>query len=172
MAINDNSIDGIFALEAFTRMKDKNRFLQETSRILKQNKKLVIEDAFLLKKPSNYFSKLAYDIQCNTRKLTSIESIEDLKNYLKELNFDDIKIKDITRNSWLSYLIVNLKLLSYAIFSRSKKKPEYKNDNITNKKPSYSKYVSIYVLILCFSALFLLLDRTIRMLAITAVKKK
>jgi len=172
MAITDNSIDGIFALEAFTRMKDKKRFLQEASKILKQNKKLVIEDVFLIKKPTNYFTKLAYDAHCKTWKLTSIESIDDFKYYLKDLNFNDIKIKDITKNSWLSYFIINLKFLSYAIFSRPKKKTVYPKDKVSNKKPPFSKYVSIYILIMYFSSVFLFLNRTIRMLAITAVKKK
>lgn len=172
IAINDNSIDGIFVLEAFNRMKNNKRFLQEASRILKQNKKLVIEDAFLQKKPSNYFSKLAYDVHCKTWKLNSIKSIDDFKTYLKDSNFENIKIKDITKNSWLSYFIINLKFLSYAIFSRSKKKAVYPKDKISKKKPSFSKYVSIYILIMYFSSIFLFLNRTIRMMAITAVKKK
>jgi ubiquinone/menaquinone biosynthesis C-methylase UbiE len=163
--------DGIFALEALTRTKDKIRFLREAFRILKKNKKLVIDDAFLIKKPSNYITKKAYSAYCITWNIPFVDSLDDFKNYLKDLNFGDIKIIDITKNSRFSFFIINLKFLFYAIFSKSKIKRDEKKNMQKNDKSLISTNMYLYIIILFFSSMILLLNRNIGKIVITAIKK-
>lgn len=172
IGIADNSIDGIFALEALTRTKDKKKFLEEAYRILKKNKKLVIDDAFLLKKPSNYFTKFSYYAYCKTWKIPSVDYLQDFKTLLEDLKFYDINIKDITKNSRLSFFIINLKMLIYTIFLRPKGKKENIEKKITSDKSFISKNMFIYIIIMFSSSMLLILNRNIGKLVITAVKKK
>lgn len=167
----DNFVDGVFTIEALTRFKDKKRFLQEANRILKKNKKLVIDEVFLLKKPSKHFMKLAYDAYCTAWKIPYVESLKDFKNYLENLRFDDVKTMDITKNSWLSFVMVFLEFMSNAIFSRPYRRTDNIVCKITNKKSTISKNLYIYLMVMFSSSMFLLLNHNIRKIVITAIKK-
>ena len=169
--ITDNSIDGIFAIEAITRTKDKKRFLQEAYRILKQNKKLVIDDAFLIKKPSNYFTKKAYKAYCKTWNIPFMDSLNDFITYLKDLEFGDIKVIDITKNTRFSFFIINLKFLIYAIFSRPKQKKENTENKIINEKSLIKTNIYLYIITMFFSSMIVILNHNICKIVITAIKK-
>jgi ubiquinone/menaquinone biosynthesis C-methylase UbiE len=169
--LSDNFVDGIFTIEALTRFKDKKRFLQEANRILKKNKKLVIDEVFLIKKPSNHFMKLAYDAYCATWKIPYVESLKEFKTYLENLRFDDVKTMDITKNSWLSFFMVFLEYMSNAIFSRPDRRTKKLVCKITDKKSPISKNLSIFLMIRFSTSMFLLLNHNIRKIVITAIKK-
>ncbi len=172
IGINDNSVDGIFAIEALTRTKDKKRFLKEAYRILKQNKKLVIDDAFLIKKPSNYFTKIAYNAYCKTWNIPSVDNLKDFKTYLEDLKFSDIKIIDITKNSRFSFFMINLKFLINTIFSKSKRKKENIENKIINEKSLISTNMYLYIIIMFFSSMIVILNHNIGKIVIIAVKEK
>lgn len=167
----DKFVDGIFTIEALTRLKDKKRFLKETNRILKKNKKLVIDEVFLLKKPYKHFMKLAYDAYCMAWEIPYVESLKDFKTYLDNLRFDDVKTMDITKNSWLSFFMVYLEWLSNAIFSRTDRRKENITCKITNKKSPILKNLYINFMIMFSTSILLLLNHNIRKIVITAIKK-
>lgn len=172
IGLKDKSIDGIFAIESITRANDIKRFLVEASRILKLNGKIVIDDAFIFKKPSNYFTKLVYNAYCKTWKIPSMESFEIFKTNLEELKFNDIKIKEITKNTWLSFFIINLKFLIYSIFSNPGQKIEMTEKNTMNEKSSILTNSFIHTFLMFSTSIILILNRNVRKVVITAVKKE
>jgi len=171
IGLKDKSIDGIFAIESITRANDIKRFLQEASRILKINGKIVIDDAFIFRKPSRYLTKLVYKAYCKTWKIPSMESFEIFKTDLKELKFYDIKIKEITKNTWLSFFIINLKFLIYSFFSNPGQKIKSTENNAINEKSSILNNSLVHTFLMFSTSIILILNRNVRKVIITAVKK-
>ena len=163
----DNHFDGIFAIESFIRAKNKKIFLTEAFRILKPNKKLVIDDVFLRKKPSNRIIKNLYYEYAITWRIPTLEAISDIKLDLKEVGFKDIKIIDITKNSKLSFLILNIRWLIDSLFPKTKYKEEKTEEN--TKTLMYNPL--FYWIIKFLIPVVLGLSGNLRYMIITAVKK-
>lgn len=166
IGIINNYFDGIFAIQSFGRANDKKQFLHEAYRILKPNKKILIDDAFMNKKPDKYFIKLLYDIYCTSWEVPYIQDIENFKFYLKEVGFGNIQVTDTTKNVGLSFLIIGLKWLSFYLYGGT-------NNQSKTEKTLYKKNKdSIPSVILKFMApIILALTNNLKFMTVTAVKK-
>ena len=109
----NNYFDGICVIESVCHAYDKKKFLREMYRILKSEGKLVVIDGFLRKQPTSYFCKIAYDYFCKEYMIPFFEKIEIFKSDLSETGFTDIKVRYITKNIFVSFIIQNLRTLSY-----------------------------------------------------------
>lgn len=167
IGLTDNCFDGVFAIESFIRAKNKKTFLQEAFRVLKPNKKLAIDDVFLRKKPSNRIIKNLYYEYAITWRIPTLDVIADIKSDLKEAGFKDIRIIDITKNSKLSFLIINIRWLIGSLFSKAKHKEAKTKEN--KKTLTYSPL--LYWIIKFLIPLVLGLGGNLRYMIITAVKK-
>lgn len=176
VSIIDNCLDGIFAIQSFAQAKDKRKFLMEAHRVLKPNGKLIIDDAFLIKKPSNYFIKRAYMVYCKLWNISYLEFLEDFKSSLQEIGFSEIKVLDVTKNVRLSFFINTLKWIAYSLYAgREKKVGKKKLDKMEEKTRinnhstagnRFSGSITIFLL-----SLLLILTRYHRVFAIAAVKR-
>jgi ubiquinone/menaquinone biosynthesis C-methylase UbiE len=172
IGIINNYFDGIFAIQSVNRVRDKKKLLKEFSRVLKPDKKIIIDDIFLTKKPSKHFLKLAYNLYCKKYIYSSIETLEDFKSYLVDSGFDNIKAYDITKKFWLTFYITGLKWFIFRINFRRKKITEsVENEILINKKNSILNNLFINFFIETFIPIPFILNRSIRMMTITAVKK-
>jgi ubiquinone/menaquinone biosynthesis C-methylase UbiE len=160
----DTAFDGVFALESVNYAEDKKRFVMEAHRILKPGNKLVVIDGFLTKKPSNYFMRVAYEYY---RKIWVVPHMTDFQAFiihLKTAGFEDIAVRDISKQIRLSFIIGFLKNLSYFLSMGIKKSSKSKHTRLT-RNPFINCILSI------FSPLLVNSSRMVRYLTITACKK-
>jgi tocopherol O-methyltransferase len=159
----DNSFDGIFVLESLCYAEDKKNVLKKFYKILKPNAKLVVIDTFLTGKSLTYFVRKAYDFDCTRAALPPMKKIDDFKLYLKEVGFNKIKTKDITKNIRWSFFIMSF--ISFIGFLKRMKYMKPKARYIT-------KSIFLHFIMMIFSPFFISLSRTSKNMAITAVKKE
>ena len=127
--------DGIFALESCAYATDHDTFLQEMNRVLKPGGRLVIIDGFRTPKKLSSFMKKIYQRYCFGYGNINLGKITDYEEILRENNFSDIIIKDISKNIRRS--IIDFALIE---FSNILKKI---NDDIDPKKSNrYLKQLS------------------------------
>jgi ubiquinone/menaquinone biosynthesis C-methylase UbiE len=176
LGIIDNHFDGIFIVQAFMRSFDKKKFLHEAYRVLKANKKIVIDDVFLKKKPSNFIMRKSYYVYTKIWKIPSIEAIDDIKKELEAEGFKDIKILDITKSFWLSFMILNIKWVIHSFFPKKitkKEKNDVKTKIVFQKgKKSILDNPFLGEIIKFLSPLPLGLSGNLRYMTIVAVKKE
>ena len=97
----DNFFDRIFALESIIYASDKNKFLDEISRILKPNGKLIIIDTFISKNIINNFTTNVdnywYNRDYSKKQLLSyyVPIEKFIKIYLSK-KFKNIKVNNLT----------------------------------------------------------------------------
>jgi cyclopropane fatty-acyl-phospholipid synthase-like methyltransferase len=94
---NDGSFNVVWAIESVCHAKDKRRFLKEAYRLLKKGGRLVAADAFLKK---NNMTPEEQKIALTFMKGLAVPSAihaEEFKDYLKRLNYKNIKFFDKTR---------------------------------------------------------------------------
>lgn len=166
----NNYFDGAFAIESACHAEDKKEFLLEAYRILKPNKKLVVVDGFLTKKPSNYFIQAAYDFYRKVWVIPHLEVIDDFTSNLEDIGFGNIKLQDISKNVSKAIFISNLKSLAYILYIRMKKKSDPINKKPKSEKRRITKNPIIYITIMIFAPILIALAHTIRYMAITSVK--
>jgi len=167
ISIIDNYFDGIFAIQSFARAKDGRKFLVEAYRLLKPNGKMIIDDIFLIKKPSSNFLKKAYESYCKVWNVPCLEALEEFKSSLKEIGFNEIKILDITKNVRMSFFILILKWFAISLYVRKKETTE--TEAKINKPAAENKFINLVkrgILPLLLNS-----SHTIRYLTIVAVKK-
>ena len=177
IGVIDNYFDGIFTLQAFMRGPDKKKFLQEAYRVLKPNKKLVIDDVFLKKKPSSFIMKNSYNVYLKIWKIPSIEVINKIKSDLEEVGFQDIEVLDITKGFRLSFMILNLKWLIHSFFPKrktNKRKKSVKKQKIVFQKDKKSALDNPFLgeIFKFISPIPLGFSGNLRYMTITAVKKE
>ena len=161
--MSDNFFNGIIAIESVCYAEDKKKFLVESYRILKPNKKIVIIDGFLTKKPSNYFIQTAYNFYCKKWVIPYHEDIDNFKSYLLEIGFENIKIQDISKNIVREFIYSTI----YGISRFFRKKENSTDDQFSTSKKTFNNLI-----VMIFSPILIGLDRTLRYIAITAVKKE
>ncbi len=171
IGISDNYFDGVFALESTCYAENKNSFLLEAARVLKSNRKLVIIDGFLLEKLSGYFPRIAFNYYCEKWKVTNISILRDFILNLQVAGFEEIKVKDITKNILLFIFILYLKGLADYI-----RKEIWRKLNISKMKFDSENHIITrssfkYFLIQIFSPLLILFSHKFRYLAIVSRKK-
>jgi len=159
----DNSFSHVFAIESACYSTDKKRFIQEVARVLKSNGKFVILDGFVRGKKSNYFVQVAYRYYCDGWAVSDFIVIDEFLSHLKDVGFDDVKVRDITNNILLFMLIGWFRGLAYFLFATPSKKRK--------KKKSSNKNPFTYFIIKVFSPILILLSHKLRYIAITSVKK-
>jgi len=177
--------DGIIALESLAYSKDMERFIFEAKRVLKPGKKLVIVDGFLTSALLNPFMQRVYNIYNNKRKamfylendwrrkylysewdkLPDSKSIETLCIYLEKQGFENIVIRNLSKNVRLSsFRYSSIAESPLPIFNSSKKiKSETYEKVKTCSSDSYISYL--------FAKTCLGLKGKIGYYAITAEKK-
>jgi ubiquinone/menaquinone biosynthesis C-methylase UbiE len=168
ISVIDNYFDGIFTLQAFMLGPDKKKFLEEAYRVLKPNKKLVIDDVFLRKKPSGFIMKNSYNVFLKIWKIPSIEPIDKIKSQLETIGFNDIEVLDITKSFRLSFMVLNIKWLIHSIF------PIRKKQKIVFQKGKKSMLDNPFIgeIIKFISPIPLGFSGNLRYMTITAVKKE
>ena len=138
---------------------------EEAYRILKPNKKILIDDAFMSKKPDKYFIKFLYDIYCAGWEVPYLQNIEDFKISLKEIGFKNIQVIDTTKNVGLSFLIIGVKWLSFYLFGGKDNKTK------TEKKSNNNKESIPNVILRFLSPIILALTNNLKFMTVIAQKK-
>jgi MPBQ/MSBQ methyltransferase len=96
-----NSLDGIIAIESscYAGGPNKSDLLKEIHRVLKPGGRFTISDGFIKKNiPEEGFLGQVYRQLCNSWALTELGNIHEVQSYLKHLNFDDLRIEEISMN--------------------------------------------------------------------------
>lgn len=92
------SFDGIFALESMAHAQNKKKFVEEMHRILKKKGKLVVIGQFQTNKTLNPLIQKLYNLTLKAGGVPNLISLDTFSTYLKEYNFKNIKIFDISKN--------------------------------------------------------------------------
>lgn len=100
----DNYFDSIFAVESLCHAEDYQIFLDEMYRILKSQGILVVIDGFLIKKINSPIMKKIYHDFCIGHGSFNFSNINEYKIYLQNKGFENIRIKNITKNISRSFL--------------------------------------------------------------------
>lgn len=96
-SFEDASFDVVWGLESICYAKEKRDFLREANRLLKDNGRLIIADAFTAKKFSREEQKL-FDNWKKGMSLDSLSSDDDFWSALHEEEFSNIEFEDVTLN--------------------------------------------------------------------------
>jgi ubiquinone/menaquinone biosynthesis C-methylase UbiE len=97
--LQDNTYDGVFAIESTCYAHNKLEFLYETYRVLKSGRKIVIADGFLVSEISPHsFLEKVYKRFLEKRAISNLTTIKTFKSYLKTVGFKEIKIRNISKN--------------------------------------------------------------------------
>lgn len=94
----DNTFDGIFAIESIYHTNKTNEFAQECFRLLVPNGKLVIVDRFLFSKILAPDEMKYYEIFKKGQAVSELPYINDIISDLKETGFQEINFEDKTKN--------------------------------------------------------------------------
>lgn len=93
----NNTFDGIWALESVCHATNKNLFLNEAYRILKPGGRLILSDGF--KKPDlNSEENQLLQNWLSGWSITDLETIDRMKFFAAEQGFKNISIKNISEN--------------------------------------------------------------------------
>ena len=92
------TFDVVWGLESICYACDKKQFLKEAKRILKEKGRIIIADGFLKTKNLSSKEKEEMSIWLNGWAVPNLSTVSEFKRYLKELNFRNIKYKDIRKN--------------------------------------------------------------------------
>ena len=97
-SFQSNSFDSAVAIESFCHSGHNENSLIEAYRILKPGGRLVIADAFLKKEVKNLCKGgyYAYNKLCDHWSLEKLETHHYIKETLKHIGFDNIKVEDIS----------------------------------------------------------------------------
>ena len=107
--------DGIFALESVSYAPNKKELIEEINRILKPGGKLVIIDGFRKNIPNNSIIKKIYDFHCKNRGGADLPEIDNFIKLLYKIGFEDIYIKNISKNIRRHFLILFIDRFPYII---------------------------------------------------------
>ena len=107
--------DGIFALESVSYALNKKELIEEINRILKPSGKLVIIDGFRKNIPNNSIIKKIYDFHCKNRGGADLPEIDNFIKLLYKIGFEDIYIKNISKNIRRHFLILFIDRFPYII---------------------------------------------------------
>jgi len=96
----NETFDAVWILESLCHGDNKEKFLQETYRILKNGGKLIIADFFLTKPYTklNKIQKWLVDRWLFGWRLADLWTAKELKYYAEKIGFKNIEIIDITKN--------------------------------------------------------------------------
>lgn len=136
-SFENNSVDGVYALESLCHAgHDKKAFL-EAYRIMKPNSKFVVTDAFLKKDPNDLClgSNYAYKQLCKGWDLKGLGTIHTVKKQMEEIGFKNVAIEDISFRVAPSVLHVPFAITGF-VLKKLFKKETLKSQSRNNLKGS------------------------------------
>lgn len=93
----DNSFDGIWALESVCHATDKGQFLKEAFRILKPGGRLIMADGFKKKNLSTAENSMLQQ-WLSGWSIIDLESLENMQANAHDAGFVDVYTEDLTKN--------------------------------------------------------------------------
>ncbi|MFK7782051.1 methyltransferase domain-containing protein [Psychroserpens sp.] len=142
-SFQSNTFDSAIAIESFCHSGHDKKSIQEAYRILKPNGRLVIADALLKKEVSQLYpgSKYAYKQLCNHWSLDKLEQIDNYKQELEDLGFQNIRIEDISFRVAPSVFHVPFAIIGFTLKKLWKTK-SLKRESLHNLKGSFYALLS------------------------------
>ena len=142
-SINNQSADGVCAVESLCHSGHSKNSLQEAYRILKKGGRFVIADAFLKKDHKSLCigSNYCYKQLCKGWDLEGLGNINNVKEDLKAVGFSKIKIEDISFRVAPSVLHVPFAITGF-ILKKFLKKESLKPQSLNNLKGSFFALIS------------------------------
>jgi ubiquinone/menaquinone biosynthesis C-methylase UbiE len=95
---SSNQFDAIYLIESACYSLKKHILLSEMHRILRPGGTLVVIDCFRTNIQFNQFLNTIYILFCKSWGLPNVIEIDELKNWLKNKDFHEIIIRDLTKN--------------------------------------------------------------------------
>lgn len=142
-SFNSNTFNSVVAIESFCHSGHNVDSLNEASRILKPNGKIVIADAFLKKDIDQlcHGSRYAYNKLCSHWSLEKLETIDNYKISLKKAGFTHITIEDKSLRVAPSVLHVPFAILGF-ILKKLFTTKTLKHESLHNLKGSFYALLS------------------------------
>lgn len=137
-SFQSNTFDSAIAIESFCHSGHNNNSLKEAYRLLKPGGKLVIADAFLKKERSELClgAKFSYNHLCNHWSLEKLETHTYIKQQLKALGFENIKVEDTSFRVASSVLHVPFAITGF-ILKKILSLKTIKRESLHNLKGSF-----------------------------------
>ena len=95
---DNNSFDVIWAIESVCHANNREKFIEEASRILKNGGRLIIADGFASKTDYDSAWKHLMTSWLNGWCINSLDTKEDFENSLKKSKFKKISYRNVTKN--------------------------------------------------------------------------
>ena len=137
-SLASESMDGVIGIESLCHSGHSKESLREGYRLLKPGGKMVIGDAFLKKSPSQlcFGSKHSYQQLCAGWSLDGLGVIDEVKQRLLEIGFQDVHIEDVSFKTAPSVLHVPFAIGGFLLKNMVQGKP-IKPQSWNNLKASF-----------------------------------
>jgi ubiquinone/menaquinone biosynthesis C-methylase UbiE len=141
MPYENQSMDGVWALESICHSNNRLEAMKEAYRVLKKGKKFVITDGFVKVNPekAGYFFRKSYKILCKGWSLPNLANIFDFTSQLEDTGFKIILIKDLSWKIAPSVFHSPVVIIKYLLCNIFKRKP-LKKQSIQNLKASFISF--------------------------------
>lgn len=138
LPFSDSQFDSGYALESLCHSQDREKVIQEASRVIKKGGNLVIADGFLkikLENASGFFKK-SFDILCKGWAIPDFANIDDFKTILSNHHFKITEMEDLSWKIAPSVIHSPFVILKYLLYALVGKAP-LKEQNLNNLKGSF-----------------------------------
>jgi ubiquinone/menaquinone biosynthesis C-methylase UbiE len=149
---SENYFDGIFALETICYAEDIELVVKELKRILKPEGKIVIIDIFRkYNRDNSFISGIKNNVLRASESTKDVFTIDEFENSIKNHEFKNITVKNLTKTRNVKPLILYSFLYSYLF--------KYLSENYKNKtkKEKANSFINGWKLFLRFSIKSLIL---------------